>query len=68
MEPEDEMLQFFQFAHLPPHLQTISKPFGELAALIVEKLPKNSQRDHAVNALVQAKDFAVRAQLYKSPT
>lgn len=26
-----ELLQFFAYAHLPPHLQEVSKPFCELA-------------------------------------
>jgi hypothetical protein len=27
----DYLMQFFAYEHLPPHLQAISKPFGELA-------------------------------------
>lgn len=27
----DSMAQFFAYAHLPEHLQAVSKPFGELA-------------------------------------
>ena len=40
----DRMLQFFAYAHLPPHLQAISKPFGDLAEHIVATLPSNPER------------------------
>lgn len=33
--PVDPMLQFFAYAHLPPHLAAISRPFCELAHAIV---------------------------------
>lgn len=32
----EPILQFFAFEHLPAHLQDVSRPFGELAARIVE--------------------------------
>jgi hypothetical protein len=59
------LLQFFQYEHLPVHLQTISKPFGELAQSIFENLPKNPERTTALRKLLEAKDCAVRAQLFK---
>jgi hypothetical protein len=61
----DYLLQFFAFTHLPPHLQAISKPFGELAAQIVETLPSNPERTVALRKLLEAKDCAVRALLFK---
>lgn len=60
----DRMLQFFEFAHLPPALQAISKPFGELAQFIAT-LPSNPERTTALRKLLGAKDCAVRAQLFK---
>jgi hypothetical protein len=59
------MLQFFEYAHLPPHLQAVSKPFGELAELIVQGLPQNPERTVALRKLLEAKDCAVRAMLFK---
>jgi len=59
------LLQFFAYEHLPPHLQTISKPFGVLAQTIVDTLPKNPERTVALRKLLEAKDCAVRAQLFK---
>jgi len=57
----DRMLQFFEYKHLPEHLQAVSKPFGELAKQIVETLPSNPERTVALRKLLEAKDCAVRA-------
>ena len=65
METEP-LLQFFAYEHLPANLQTISRPFGELATQIVETLPRNPERTTALRKLLEAKDCAVRAQLFKS--
>lgn len=62
MEP---IMQFFQYAHLPPHLQEVSKPFGDLAQLIVDTLPRNPERTVALRKLLESKDAAVRAKLFK---
>jgi hypothetical protein len=61
----DPIMQFFAFAHLPPHLQEVSRPFGELAERIVETLPRNPERTVALRKLLEAKDAAVRALLFK---
>jgi hypothetical protein len=61
----DRMMQFFAYAHLPPHLQEISRPFGEMAERIVSTLPSNPERTVALRKLLEAKDCAVRALLYK---
>lgn len=61
----DRMLQFFTYSHLPEHLQSISKPFGDLAQHIVDTLPQNAERTVALRKLLEAKDCAVRAHLYK---
>lgn len=62
---KDRMMQFFAYEHLPAHLQAVSKPFGELAENIVENLPSNPERTVALRKLLEAKDCAVRALLYK---
>lgn len=61
----DYLLQFFAFEHLPAHLQEISKPFGLLATSIVETLPSNPERSTALRKLLEAKDCAVRAIIFK---
>lgn len=63
----DRMMQFFAYAHLPPHLQEISKPFGDLAQWMVDNLPPNAERTAGLRKLLEAKDCAVRARLYKEP-
>jgi hypothetical protein len=62
---KESMLQFFAYAHLPEHLQAVSKPFCDLAAGIVTMLPRNPERTVALRKLLEAKDCAVRAVLYK---
>jgi hypothetical protein len=60
----EHIAQFFTFAHLPPHLQEVSRPFAELAAKVVE-LPRNPERTVALRKLLESKDAAVRAALAK---
>lgn len=62
---KDSLLQFFAYDHLPEHLQAVSKPFGDLARQIVETLPRNPERMVALRKLLEAKDCAVRALLFK---
>lgn len=57
--------QFFAFEHLPPHLQDVSRPFGELAKQIVDTLPRNPERTVALRKLLESKDAAVRALIGK---
>ena len=65
---KEYLLQFFAYEHLPPHLQEISKPFGDLAQQIVDTLPANAERTAGLRKLLEAKDCIVRAKLYKEPT
>lgn len=74
-EQLEHILQFFQYAHLPPALAGISRPFCELAHAIVygdnvpesgtvtmgPPLPRNPERTVALRKLLEAKDAAVRA-------
>jgi len=62
MEP---ILQFFDAEHLPPKLKGVSEPFGELAQHLVDTLSRNPERTVALRKLLEAKDCAVRAALYK---
>lgn len=64
-QPTEHILQFFAYAHLPPHLQEVSKPFCEHAERIVSTLPRNPERTVALRKLLEAKDAAVRALLSK---
>lgn len=61
------MLQFFEFAHLPEHLKLVSAPFHALANALASTLPSNPERTVALRKLLEAKDCAVRAVLFKNP-
>ncbi|MCW4628269.1 MULTISPECIES: hypothetical protein [Marinomonas] len=56
-----EILKFFKWQHLPEHLQLVSKPFSDMADLIVERLPDSAERAVALRKLLESKDAAVRA-------
>jgi hypothetical protein len=64
-EPVEPILQFFAYLHLPPHLQEVIMPFGVMAEHLVEKLPRNPERTVALRKLLESKDAAVRARLFK---
>jgi hypothetical protein len=66
-EAPEHILQFFAYAHLPPQFQIVSRPFAELADVLVEALPRNPERTVALRKLLEAKDAAVRARLAKDP-
>lgn len=61
LEMDDRMLKWFEYAHLPEHLQKISEPFHDLAANIVETIDGGPERTVALRKLLEAKDAAVRA-------
>lgn len=61
----DPMLQFFAYEHLKPELAAFSKPFCILAHQVVAILPRNPERTVCLRKLLEAKDCAVRAALYK---
>jgi hypothetical protein len=65
--PNEPILQFFAYAHLPANLQAVSRPFRDLAHDLVGVLPKNPERTVALRKLLEAKDAAVRAVIYKDP-
>jgi hypothetical protein len=64
-ESLEPILQFFAYAHLREDLQSVSRPFGDLAITIVDTLPRNPERTVALRKLLEAKDAAVRAKLYQ---
>ncbi len=57
------VLKFFSYAHLPAHLQAVSKPFCELAEEVAARAPDNQETTIALRKLLEAKDAAVRATL-----
>lgn len=61
----EPILQFFAYAHLPPHLQAVSMRFYDVAQHVVSSLPRNPERSVALRKLLEAKDAAVRARLFQ---
>lgn len=56
--------QFFQYDHLPDHLQSISKSFANLAEIVdISSATDNPEKAMALRKLLEAKDCAVRAVL-----
>ena len=62
---ENNLLQFFKYDHLPEHLQKVSKPFRDLAQSLANDLPANAETTTALRKLLESKDCAVRATLFK---
>lgn len=62
--PENCMLKWFEFSHLPKHLQEISEPFHKLAVLICCEINPGPELTVALRKLLEAKDAAVRAKLH----
>jgi hypothetical protein len=62
---EPYLLQFFEYSHLPEHLQKVSKPYSLLAQLLVELTPANPEQTTALRKLLESKDSAVRAAIFK---
>lgn len=63
VEPEERMLKWFQFAHLPPHLQVVSSRFWDVACQLVATIERGPERTVALRKLLESKDAAVRAAL-----
>lgn len=59
----DHVLRYFHYSHLPPVLQSRSKPFCDLARTIIDTTPRNPERTVALRKLLEGKDAAIRAGL-----
>jgi hypothetical protein len=65
--PTEHILQFFAFAHLPPHLQEVSARHSSCFRRAVhhERCRAIPERTVALRKLLESKDAAVRAALAK---
>lgn len=61
---EERMLKWFEFGHLPEHLQEVSGGFHSLAWSIVGAIEPGPERTTALRKLLEAKDAAVRAVVH----
>ena len=57
------IMKYFAYAHLPPHLQVVSKEFYELAYSMEHQLPDDPEKSAGLRKLLEAKDCFVRAGL-----
>jgi hypothetical protein len=57
------LLRWFEYDHLPPHLQQISQPVGDLATAMVDQLPDGPELSTGLRKLLEAKDCLVRAAI-----
>lgn len=58
------LAQFFEFRNLPTEQQTIAQPFAMLVQNILE-LPDNPERTNCLRKLLEARDCALRAKVFK---
>lgn len=59
----EEVLKYFNYQHLPPHLQSISRACHDLMVEMVNTLPCNPQLTRGLHKLLEAKDCFVRANV-----
>ncbi|RAU45253.1 hypothetical protein DBY68_016665 [Pseudocitrobacter sp. RIT415] len=60
---KNPIMKYFTYEHLPPILQEVSKPIGELAQLMDSTLPDSPEKSAGLRKLLEAKDALVRAKL-----
>jgi hypothetical protein len=61
----EQIMQFFEYEHLPVHLQEVAEPFRDLARAVIRRVPRNPERTVALRKMLEAKDAAVRAVIAK---
>lgn len=57
------IMKYFEYEHLPPHLQEVSKPFCELARHIESTVLDSTEKYAGLRKLLESKDCVVRASL-----
>lgn len=61
----NRMMKYFEYAHLPAHLQEVSKVLCESAEHMDKTLPESAEKTVGLRKLLEAKDCFVRAALDK---
>ena len=64
MTPSEMILRYFQYEHLPAHLQAVSRPFAELAQRVAAETA-GPETTAGLRRLLEAKDCIVRAHLHE---
>jgi hypothetical protein len=57
------LLRYFEYEHLPEHLQVVSRPLCELANQLALDLPQGPELTTGLRKLLESKDCFVRAAL-----
>ena len=57
------IMKYFEYEHLPFHLQEVSRPIGVLARAMDADLPDCAEKTAGLRKLLEAKDCFVRAKL-----
>lgn len=55
------IMKYFEYEHLPQHLQDVSAPVCELAKKMDRELPENAEKEAGLRKLLEAKDCFVRS-------
>lgn len=58
---KEKIDSLFRYAHLPNHLQEVSKPFHDMAMDLVENTPPSAELTLAIRHLWDAKNLIVFA-------
>lgn len=62
------LLSLFEYEHLPPHLQTVSKPLSALAHTYADTLESGPELTAGLRKLLEAKDCLVRQAVIDART
>ena len=60
---ENKIMKYFEYAHLPEHLQKVSAPICDLAISMDKMLGNGAEKTAGLRKLLEAKDCLVRAHL-----
>lgn len=60
---KNEIIRYFEYKHLPPKLQRVSKSFSGLANYLNNNIPDGPEKSAGLRKLLEAKDCFVRANL-----
>jgi hypothetical protein len=57
------ILKYFEYRHLPQHLQLVSAQVCNIAETLAQELPYDPETSAGLRKLLEAKDCFVRAEL-----
>ena len=60
---ENKIMKYFEYKHLPEHLQKISAPLCEVAIEMNNTIENSAEKTAGLRKLLEAKDCLVRAAL-----